>query len=205
MNDLWEASLSLAIEKRHVEKINLQSPPGSPPSKIVEYRAHWQALRRRMFLPCWYLAEHESAAMWGLYEGREGQGIALSVNIRATRACPTQRMAVQYSRGHSELYRLFIRRYSTWKRVLPLPVISERALSTRGSCARSLLTRKTIVVRTGFSFRSISRPWSKRVYVAPTALPWFADLVERTMHHFGGTAPAISSNLLAGPVLDSGS
>lgn len=198
MNDRWEASLSLAIEERHVEKINLQLPLGSRPPSIVEYRAHWQALRRRMFLSCWHLAERESAAMWSLYAGREGQGVALQSTFgRLERALPSEWQHgihagtvyyIDYSsddipRGNA-FYRCLYKRTS---------FEHEREL-------RAIFDTQDDRSPHGFLVPVDLSTLVENVYVAPTALPWFADLVERVMHHFEGTAPVIPSKLLAGPV-----
>jgi hypothetical protein len=37
---------------------------------------HTQMMRRYTYLNCWHASEHESAAMWGLYQG-DGRGVAV--------------------------------------------------------------------------------------------------------------------------------
>ncbi len=200
MNDPWEASLSLAIEERHLEKINLQLPPGSRPPRVVEYRAHWQAVRRRMFLSCWHLADHESAAMWDLYAGREGQGIALQSTFgRLERALPNEWQHsihagtvsyVDYSSDDIPLGNAFYR--CLYKRT---GFEHEREL-------RAIFDTHDDRSPHGFLVPVDLSTLVEKIYVAPTASPWFPERVKRTMHHHRATAPVVRSDLLAPPPVD---
>jgi hypothetical protein len=203
MDDPWEASLSLAIEERHLEKITLQLPPGSDPPRGDDYRTHWQALRRRMFLSCWHLSEHQSAAMWGLYAGREGQGIALQSTFgRLERALPNEWQHsihagtvsyVDYSSDDIPLGNAFYR--CLYKRT---SFEHEREL-------RALFATHDDHSPDGFLVPTDLSTLIEKIYVAPTAPPWFTELVKRTARCHGATVPIIPSDLLAGPPSDPGS
>jgi hypothetical protein len=79
MTDPWEAVMPPLSVDAHIDQIREQvgSRLESPETLKDEYVAFQRQTRSRTFLSCWYVSQHESAAMWDLYGGREGHGVAI--------------------------------------------------------------------------------------------------------------------------------
>ena len=104
MVDPWEGGISSAGVDEHVAHlIELQASTLLPAGYVRvqgwddrvalrrESIERVELARRRTYLSCWFMAEHESAAMWSLYAG-QGRGIA----VRST----FSRLEVAFPREH---------------------------------------------------------------------------------------------------------
>jgi hypothetical protein len=198
MFDPWEGSASPFIETAQLKEITARLKLGGRSPSRDDLRSHWQGLRSRMFLSCWHLAEQESAAMWGLYAGREGRGVALQTTFkRLEQALPSEwKMSIHAGKV----------RYIDYQREsFPGGNAFTRYLHKRRSFEheqelRAIFATNQPSPEPGFNVPVDFSTLVENIYISPIAPTWFADLVERTTRHYGSSAPTIHSDLLVDPV-----
>ena len=150
--------------------------------------------RERTFVNCWYMSEHESAAMWTLY-GRDERGVAVQSTSDRLAACVSP--AVSF---HAVNYIDF------QKDRLPVP--SDPFLSpflVKRKSFEHERELRAIIQHAGHSGPGIAEPVDlavllERVHVAPKSPAWLADLVHKVVSRYGLRIPVEQSSLDATPV-----
>lgn len=138
--------------------------------------------------------------MWSLYAGREGQGIALQSTFgRLERALPDEWQHSIHAGTVSYID------YSSDD--IPLGNAFSRCLRKRTSFEHERELRAILATHDDHSPEGFRVPVDlstliETIYVAPTAPPWFVELVERTTRDHRLAVPVVHSDLLAGPPLD---
>jgi hypothetical protein len=213
MSDPWEGGLSPFIEDANVADLRRQAEAAAAVLSAessgfvarsnehlrADYRRHWQRLPARVFLSCWYLAEHESAAMWDLYAGREGRGVAIQSSFgRLEDALPVE--------WDHAIYAGKVRYIDYQHDVIPVGNAFTRFLHKRMSFEHERELRAMFDLHRdhaperGFTVPVEIATLIERVHVAPTATTSFAALVERTVKRHGLGIPVTRSDLLTGPI-----
>lgn len=219
MGDPWEGALSSAMEEADIRRMReaaeayighsaaakrlgieyVDDDPEQEARLLASHRETWRANRRRVFLSCWYRANHESAAMWGLYCGRDGRGLAIQTTFgRLERALPD---------ACPHRVHLANVEYTDY----------QRRITTVGNGLQPFLRKRRHFeheheLRGLFKVTGLDDPppglnvpvdlvtLIERVHVAPNSPPWFAALVERTVSRYGINAETLQSDLLIGPL-----
>ena len=213
MVDPWEGALSPEMELARFRQINarveeLSKQRGSnlgPTTQMAAsfttaaaMRAKWRRKRSRTFLSCWYLADDESAAMWDLYAGRDGRGVAIQTTFgRLDQALPTDFD-----------YAIFAGRvkYIDYRRdVIPVGNAYDLFLHKRRSFehereVRAVFDSKRKLDAAGVNVPVVLADLIEQVRVAPTAPAWFAALVDRTVQRYGLAVSTHQSDLMTGPL-----
>ncbi len=204
MEDPWEGSVAAWMEESHVASlvgesaIALGHQSADVAGLQADYSRHWQKYRQRVFLSCWHMSEYESAAMWKVYAGQEGTGIAVQTTFdRLEQALPT-------SFPHS-IYAGLVQYIDYRTEAMPLgngfePFLHKRLSFDYERELRVMFdTHDDDTTERGFAVGVDLAALIERVYVAPTSKPWFGELVANVFARFGCDADVIRSDLLTGP------
>lgn len=209
MLDPWEGRIGTAGEISHVEQILAALPDevvtaGYAERVRAEYRAFRHESIRQIYLSCWYVSEHESAAMWELYAGRDGRGVAIQSSFgRLRSALPAT--------FEEHAIRAGLVRYIDYSReTVPVgnrfyPFLHKRLSFEHERELRAVLdlhpSDREPGPEGGVNVPVDTATLIDHVHVAPTAPTWFTELVARTVEHYGLMAPVVRSNLLVGPIV----
>jgi hypothetical protein len=168
-----------------------QAAPGIQEEHLDQFSKFRQGIRSRMYLNCWHMNEHESAAMWKLY-ARTNEAIAIRSSYDALRTC------LPDDGPHVYIGMLKYIDYST--AIIPegnafWPFVHKRLSFAHERELRALIFEDPASEHGQMDF-SLQMPIGKQipvdlgrlittVYVAPTSPQWFADLVRLVLE---GTA-----------------
>ena len=203
MLDPWEGRIGEFNEAAHLRVFR---EGNRARDDSVELRSSYRTLREqaraRMFLSCWYMAEHESAAMWELYAGREGRGIAIRSRFDAMEAAlppdfPHSIYAgtvryVDYNRDEIPVgnsFYPFVHKRLSYQHEQELRLVIDTHPSEGEDTPQGLnvpVDLERVV---------------EHIHVAPTAQDWFVELVKRTVSRSAVSADVTRSDLLTGPVV----
>jgi len=157
-------------------------------------------LQQRYFISCWCASEHESAALWKLYlQGIEGVAVRSDLSsLSAVLAEAPQKIViaeVAYLDYDSNVQ-------IPWtKGFLPMFTRKRRSFSHEHEVRAIIFVPKA----SSKGAAGIEVPVSlstllKKIYVSPSAAPWFANLVERVLRRYEVSVPIETSDLYRRPV-----
>lgn len=164
-----------------------------------------QTWRRHNAINCWHMNEHESAAMWRLYlsssEGIAVQSTYLKLRDSFIEDECVHLGVVKYIDYENEVFERF-------GDILLSPIVHKRKSFEHEREVRALVTKRPPNVRDlaeesighGLRIKVDLKKLIERIYIAPTAPTWFADLVRSLIHKFGYRFEVVHSKLNEQPV-----
>jgi hypothetical protein len=206
MEDPWEGSLGPRGEEASMEAIargfssELASNPSAVDAVREDYRRFRATYKKRIFLSCWVSSDVESAAMWSIYTGRDGLGVAVETTFgRFEEALPKD--------GPHRIVAGNVR-YIDYRVEAP-PVgngytayVHKRLSFQHEQEVRAIIdSRDPDSDRIGLSVPVDLAALVRHVHVAPTAPAWYEDVVQRAAARYGLDAPVTRSDLYDGPVV----
>lgn len=175
---------------------------GLPPHAINQILENTEVIRRQMFISCWFVSEHESAAMWKLYL-QSPEGIAIQTDHDALAATlvrsplqvrTTMVNYVDYDRVPIPFSNLFF------------PFVHKRLSFAHEAELRAILWSFEDVNMpqipdglTSVQIDIIPEELIKSVHVSPSAPKWFGELVEQLLRRYSLTIPVVRSSLYDRP------
>lgn len=174
-------------------------------AKAAQWTDVIKVMRRIVFVNCWHVNDHESAALWRLYLS-SGEGVA----IRSTFA-----RLVNCFAGTPEDVHIGLVRYIDYRtdRINPFNYFTS-VLAKRRSYEHERELRAVVLGRDlapvgerlddhqfppGLAVSIDLDALIEAIYVAPTAPAWFAGLTEKLLRRYGVPAPVHRSDLLEQP------
>jgi hypothetical protein len=223
-SDNYEGSITRAMLAEQRQKWHALSddeyarafPRPNPTPQQLENRFQYT------YLNCWHMNEHESAAMWSLYQNGQPQGIAIRSTFRQlTKAITDERniyiTQVKYIDYERETiddapFRRYVhkRRSFEHERELRALYLADRMKSVpvspeeidRNASWHSAF--KTVEVDPpdpgGVKIATDLDILVEKVYVSPKARPWYAELVRDLLKQYGRDWDVKHSDLDADPV-----
>ncbi len=175
---------------------------GLPPEAVQQFIDGAENMRRQMFISCWYMSEHESAAMWKLYL-QSVEGVA----VRTSHDALTDAISASSLSGRTSVVN-----YVDYERTLiPLRNLFFPFLHKRLSFAHE--TELRAIIWAGEDVNAPQIPGSptsveididpkhliKAIHVSPTAPKWFGALVEKVLTRYGIRCEVVRSSLYERP------
>jgi hypothetical protein len=189
-------------------RINVDARAQIPAEIVPEARPGWvkmindrpeisKRLRKCAAINSWHMNDHESAAMWRLYL-RSKEGIAVKSNYRNLRdsICDDEKFylgAVKYIDYEKEwidagnIFSALIHKRKSFEHEREV-----RAVVIRGD-EMAVDSRQSI--QDGLKLKVNVEKLVEKIYVAPSAPNWFADLVRAVMKRYGHSFEVKQSNL----------
>lgn len=171
-------------------------------ANLSEINKHWP---KYIAINCWHMNEHESAAMWKLYL-QSDEGIAIQSTYKKLKDCFV---------GEEKIY-LGIVKYIDYEResidegnVLSAFVHKRtsfehekevRALTTKWPTGENRLDFWQETMDNGITVKVDIEALIERIYVAPSALDWFAELVKAVVTRYGYQFEVVHSKLNEQPL-----
>lgn len=154
---------------------------------------------------CWHMNEHESAAMWKLYL-KSDEGIAVQSTYSNFRASITDDEivflgVVKYIDYETEwidagnLLTPFVHKRKSFEHEREI-----RAVVTKFPSSRHGLDFSQETISNGLKIKVDVERLINRIYIAPNAPSWFADLVRALIHRYGYNFDVVHSKLNEQPV-----
>lgn len=178
---------------------NLDAASGPPISSV---RAMYETLRRTMYISCWFASEHESAAMWHLYS-QGGDCIAIRTDLNTLGNCLAPSPLT---------CRICDVKYIDYDRdLLPsmnglVPFVHKRLSFQHENEVRAIIWSLEGVnvphVVAGVERIAVAIDPAvliRGVHIAPTAKPWFGELVELVLKRYAVPCPVTRSSLFERP------
>ena len=159
--------------------------------------------RRNMYISCWFMSEHESAAMWKLYL-QSSDGIAIRTTHSALQKALTPSplsigtttvQYVDYHKTPTPFGNVFFP--FTYKRV---SFEHEKELRAIVWAAEDVNRPQIEEGAIGVTVAIDPAELIRAIHVAPAAPKWFGELVTSIMARYGIGAPVIHSTLYERPV-----
>jgi hypothetical protein len=176
---------------------------GAPPQAADVFLQNLPRVRQEMFLSCWYVSDHESAAMWKLYL-QSSEGVA----IRSDSDALSEALDRAPLKG-----RISLVRYVDYEQTpipfgnLFFPYVHKRLSFAHENELRAVIwsiedANKTQISADATTVSIDIKPTDliKSVHVSPTAPRWFGGLVEQILKRYGCTVPVVRSNLYDRPI-----
>jgi hypothetical protein len=190
--------------------------------RLLEIKMHL----KQVFINCWHMNNHESAAMWKLYV-RSNEGIAVQSSYKHLRdsIIDDQKVhlgVVQYIDYEKERVpagaNFFVYKRKSFEHerevravVFKRPYLKIRSLSEKeleywiekaesGQLLESDKQFLGMELGYGLKIRVDMNKLVERIYVAPTAPEWFADLVRALVRKYGFEFEVVQSKLDEQPV-----
>ena len=186
-----------------VRLLREQSATGGIPQHGVEQLlAFASAQRQAVFLSCWHVGNHESAAMWKLYlQTSEGiavqsdyESLARVVDASPLNAGISMVQYIDYDKTpipFGNAFFPFVHKRQSFAHEKELRVVVWRLDS---------VNEPQIPKDAAFTVLDVDlKQLVKAIYVAPTAPPWFGQLVEQVTRRYGLSVPIVRSNLYDRP------
>jgi len=208
MGDPWEGALS------HVDQAMEEEPyagTGVTAGQVA------RRLRPMVYMNCWHASEHESAAMWGLYQ-RDGRGVALRTtwgnltsSLRTT--WPIRGGAVRYVNYRetvipsTSLFSTYMHKRESFSHEKEARLL---LWSVEGGGPREFEETQdedegTVMVPLGADPVGYAVPvdvdvLAPRIYVAPEAPGWYSELLSKVFARYEVDWPLQQSDLARDPV-----
>ena len=142
---------------------------------------------------CWHQNDVESAAMWALYL-RSGEGIAVRTTFaRFVESIPAGEPRVSGGMVKYVDYETYEVPYNIYDWV----IIKRKSFEHEREFRAVLMDAGPC--EAGVAVPVDVNSLIESVFIAPSAAPWFADVVRKVVARYGVTAPVIHSELLAHP------
>ena len=179
-----------------------ETSPRLPPEAVETLVEHSPWMQKAIFMSCWYVGDHESAAMWKLYlQSSEGVAIRTDYNTLAAVLEDAPQNAV-----------ISLVEYIDYEKIpIPLHNMLYKYLHKRLSFSHENELRAIIwswdhinksQIPSDSTSVAVPVPLDRllhAIHVAPTAKPWFGELVEQVTRRYGLNTPVIRSNLYDRP------
>lgn len=199
MADPWEAVMPQRSVNAYMERVHKQAGVGGDIEALKSTYIRFQReMRERVFMSCWYVAEHESAAMWDVYGGREGRGIAIQSTFgRLERSLPRD--------WTWPIYAGLVKYIDFGTDLIEGGNAFEPVLHKRLSYEHERELRLVVDVHEiGHSETGLALPVDvstmiEGLYISPLGPRWFAQLVQRTINRYGFDVPVQQSDLGSTP------
>lgn len=172
-----------------------------------------QSMRTEVYLSCWHASDHESAAMWGLYQS-SGQGVAVRTRWEALKEClrgeyPIRGGAVRYVDYGStfipegSVFASLMHKRNSFAHEnevrLVLWAIEDRG--PRGeSTLRSKQAQREVAAPPGYVIPIDLSVLTDEIYVAPDAPTWYYELIKKIVHRYDLAWDVHQSDLSLDPV-----
>ncbi len=185
------------------------------------FAPHAQLATRYTYLNCWYTSEHESAAMWGLYQ-HEGRGIAIQSTFhRLTQCFETDRLIYAGKVNYVDYNKTLIPTRNSYDAFMYKRLSFEheheiRAVTSDDDTMWEIWQKTSHGYGPGdTSPHPLDMPSGypaglnipidlpqlvEAVYISPEAEGWFANLVEKITRRYGHAWPIHYSDLGKDPV-----
>lgn len=175
---------------------------GLPPQAVEQLIAFSGVQQREMFISCWCMNEHESAAMWKLYlQSNEGVAIRTDNNTLAEIL-----EAAPLNAGISVVQYIDYENTPIPFRNGFFPFVHKRLSFAHENELRAVIWRvdhinepKIPVDSTSVSVDVSPAQLIKAIHVSPTAPKWFGELVEQVARRYNLQVPVIRSSLYDRP------
>jgi len=192
-----------ALSRESVRLLRADLQRGGIPEKAADmFLQHVPMMREEMFISCWYVSEHESAAMWKLYL-QSPEGVAIRSDCDALSAA-LERAPLKA--------RISMVQYVDYEQVpipygnLFFPFVHKRLSFAHENELRAVIWRdedvnKAQIARDAVTVSVDIKPAEliKSIHVSPTAPKWFGRLVEQVLQRYGCSLPVIRSSLYDRP------
>jgi hypothetical protein len=182
--------------------------------------------RKKFYINCWHMNEHESAAMWELY-GTKGQSIAIQSTYRTLREILPikQSESGQPAEGHVDIglvqyldyendpmpqvysFDPFLRKRMSFSHENEVRLIYQSPpksgsyeKTSEGEYEFRPSDGEQVVCEFGKNIEVDLSKLIKNVYVAPDCADWFRDLVSAVLRRYGLSIELCKSNLNDSPV-----
>ncbi len=175
---------------------------GLPPDAVEKLISHTSQLRKEMFISCWHMSEHESAAMWKLYL-QSSEGIAIRSDHDAL--CSALEQSI-YIAGTTVV------RYIDYDSVpipfgnLFFPFVHKRLSFSHEQELRAIIwigadNNKPQIQAgaTSVTIDVVPDEFIKAIHVSPTAPKWFGELIKQLVDRYNLTVPVEVSDLYDRP------
>jgi hypothetical protein len=166
-------------------------------SRLLRWFPQW------VYLSCWHMSEHESAAMWQLY-AKSNDAVAVASSYERLASCLPASVsigAVTYIDYDFELFRMdhvlspFMHKRKSYQHEREV-----RALVFDPPKEKGRLLDERENTQLGLPVAIKPSELIEDVYVAPTAPDWFRDLVRQVSRKYGQTFEIHRSSLDAAPI-----
>lgn len=204
MRDSWEGSFSPVNQSMRPEMYG-EDYEGMF-AHAGERRQH---ILQRMHMNCWYLAEYESAAMWDIYQ-REGRGVAVRSTWGALTSSVTAERKIYGARvKYADYSQTFIPEGNAFDAFLHKRISFSHEHEVRLLMMTGLTAPHPTEPNTSINLGAeppvipiaVNLPeLIDRVYIAPDAPAWIADVVTDVTRTYGHEFPVIQSDLASDPI-----
>ena len=204
LGDPFEGSYSRAnIEFRPQVYKEMFEDIGKLDKTFRMFSEYYQLMRKWIFINCWHMNDHESAAMWKLYS-QSKESISIQSTFKRLRDCLPDNVdigTVRYIDYESDwlpegnlFYPFFHKRKSFEHERELRAVIADWPISQEQIEIHRVQTEK------GKSLEVDLDILVEKLYVAPYAAVWFKELVERIASTYLDEKPVVQSSLSDSPV-----
>lgn len=160
-------------------------------------------MRQNMFISCWNIGEHESAAMWKLYlQSPEGVAIRTDHNALCA-ALETSPLLVRTTKVNYIDYETTPIPFNN----LFFPFVHKRLSFAHENELRAIIWAEESINQPQLGSNSefatikvVPQELVKAVYVSPTAPKWFGNLVQSLLARYGLRCPVVHSTLYERPI-----
>jgi hypothetical protein len=210
LGDPFEGSSTRAmVARREYIRANRTTDPNlaswkDVPDEIFTNLANFYKTAVQDYLVnCWHMNEHESVAMWRLYSTSH-EAIAIRSTYHRLRECLPQCVRIGEVNyidwdtegfGASQAFNFIMHKQRSFEHEREL-----RAVFWDKEPTPEAQDLKAGIEPTGLAIKVDLAALIERVYVSPTAAPWFASLVEATTKKIGYSLPLIHSGSAADPL-----
>lgn len=158
---------------------------------------------QKYLISCWHINEHELAAMWKLYSS-SNEAVCIQSTYRRLRLCLPQCVfigEVNYINYETEgfavsnMFNFIMHKRMSFAHERELRAIFWEMIGTADA-----QPYKARIEPSGLAIEVDLSALIERVYVSPTAAPWFANLVEAMTTKCGFAFPVSQSALAAAPL-----
>jgi len=188
-DDKYEGAWSLLVQDEYLQS----AAPNDP--ELVSVRYLYDVRRARTAASCWHMSNDESAALWKLYlSSNEGIAIQTTVDklLRSLSHAPGYTGQVNY---HPPGWR------SVGKATSDITPFIKRASFEHEHEYRVAYLSDQLEELGGMYVSVLLETLIETVYIAPTAQPWFKQLVEDiTVRTYGLSVPFVRSDLDSAPL-----
>jgi hypothetical protein len=175
---------------------------GLPEGAVDQFIGHADDFRRQMYISCWFMGEHESAAMWKLYlQSPEGVAIKTDVDtlVEGLEQSPltartTMVKYVDYDTTPIPFGNLlfpFVHKRLSFSHEAELRAI----IWAEEASNRPQIATDATAVMIGVAPEQLI----KAVHVSPTAPRWFGALIEQVVKRYSLALPVVRSSLYDRP------
>lgn len=204
LGDPFEGSYSKAnIENRPKVYKKLFEDVGKLSETFTMFSDLFRLIRKWIFINCWHMNEHESAAMWKLYS-KSSESIAIQSTYKRLRDCLPKKVdigTVQYIDYESDwlpegnVFYPFFHKRRSFEHENEL-----RAIVADWPILDGQINLSKDQQETGKSFEVDLNILVESLYVAPYSAAWFSELVKRVASNYLEEKAVFQSSLTDSPV-----